>query len=485
MDQGPRVPGPNEVGWIFWLRQCLSFDIRSLALMRILVGAVVILDLLCCWSHVPLLLTDQGVYPRELLLRSRPWTFIPSIYMLCGSIETTYTFYMVHLLAAVALMLGYKTRWSSLLCFVFTVSVQMRNPWIVLGADQMIRLVLFYGIFLPWGEVWSFDECAESQAGSVPAGQVCTPMVASWKIQLALVYLAAGLAKRGLCWDDGTAIEMALQADGYSREFGLAVLNWAQQFDGLLAALTFLVGPAEALLGLLLITPWRRTQQLGFWGLVLMHIVFNSCLSLGRFGLLSVSVLSCFYLFKPKPQRVDRWQWPWGETFLGLSLVLIAAISNLNALGGKWKQSFPQLRTGLGELGLQQSWLMFVPPPNEGGYTAILARTFQGRWLNLLAPEPREFDSWQEAGIWDASVADYYQSRQRHLFFDRTTRSGQGDASSWDAELRGMVRLWEMNHREWNQRIVEAHLVRYYRTYQPGKGYSPMQSYNVRQMRFD
>src|SRR3989338_10114953 len=57
-----------------WIRPAFSIDLRSLAIFRILIGLVIVIDLICRLGDVALYYSDQGVLPREVMLNSaRPW----------------------------------------------------------------------------------------------------------------------------------------------------------------------------------------------------------------------------------------------------------------------------------------------------------------------------------------------------------------------------------------------------------------------------
>jgi len=60
-------------------------------------------------------------------------------------------------LFAVSLVLGLITRLSTLICLVGIVIVHDANPQILQGGDVLLRLLLFWSLFLPLGRMWSLD----------------------------------------------------------------------------------------------------------------------------------------------------------------------------------------------------------------------------------------------------------------------------------------------------------------------------------------
>ena len=56
------------------------------------------------------------------------------------------------------LIFGFKTRFATIMVWLFTISLIARNPAVITGAYVILRLALFWAIFLPLGAKWSIDE---------------------------------------------------------------------------------------------------------------------------------------------------------------------------------------------------------------------------------------------------------------------------------------------------------------------------------------
>ena len=54
-------------------------------------------------------------------------------------------------LAALALVLGYRTRWAVVISLVMLISLHNRAPLVLQGGDNLLLLVLFWMCFLPIG----------------------------------------------------------------------------------------------------------------------------------------------------------------------------------------------------------------------------------------------------------------------------------------------------------------------------------------------
>ena len=149
--------------------------------------------------------------------------------MLSGSWEYQALLFGVAGALACLLLVGYRTRRVTPLCWLFLISLQHRNPLINHGEDALISSLLFFAIFLPWGHRFSLDALRTSPPGK--SNRVLSMASTGYTVQVMLVYLFGALLKTSPEWRiDGTAIYYALSADGGVLPFG----QWIRQFDALL-----------------------------------------------------------------------------------------------------------------------------------------------------------------------------------------------------------------------------------------------------------
>ena len=141
-----------------------GIDLRSLAAFRIGIGALLLTDLGMRATDLTAHYTDDGIVPRSLLddrLRDS-WRW--SWHMLNGSAAFQSALFLVAAFAAAALMVGFRTRFATVVSWLLLVSLHARNPFIVNAGDVLLRVVLFWSIFLPLGAVWSIDHRYRPQA---------------------------------------------------------------------------------------------------------------------------------------------------------------------------------------------------------------------------------------------------------------------------------------------------------------------------------
>ncbi len=137
------------------LRSMFGLDLRSLALMRVALAALILWDLALATEHLRAFYTDEGVVPRSLVFGYHYPPF--RLHLLSGAASFEGLLFAVEAACAVALLLGWRTRIATVLCFVLLVSRQTRNELVLFGPDLVLRIILFWAVFLPLGERWSLD----------------------------------------------------------------------------------------------------------------------------------------------------------------------------------------------------------------------------------------------------------------------------------------------------------------------------------------
>ncbi len=186
---------------------------------------MILWDLLLRLGHSETFYSDSGVLPRTLaipLLNPNRW----SLFFFNGSSEFVTAILVVGIFAAIMMMLGVRTRVATIVLWIVVVSVQARNAHVLSGADTLMRLSLFWAMFLPLGMRWSLD----SRRTQVPDHAPSTPPIsvssfATFGIvfQTACLYLFTAIQKSGPRWhEEGTAVYYALGARDLSTSFG----NW-------------------------------------------------------------------------------------------------------------------------------------------------------------------------------------------------------------------------------------------------------------------
>ncbi|UOQ71896.1 HTTM domain-containing protein [Hymenobacter cellulosilyticus] len=247
------------------LRRPFVVDLRALALMRIALGAVILLDVGIRSTDLEAHYANMGVLPLHVLYQYCWNPYQLSLHAISGLWGVQAVLFLLEALAAVCLLLGYHTRLATLLTWLLLVSVQNRNPLIGQGGDDLLRMLLFWGLFLPWGRLYSLDARGREQPAKLTYFSAAT---VAYIVQIALVYWCTALLKSAPEWTtEGTALYYALSLDQVLMPGGKLLYPYPK----LLHFLTFATYYTELLLPFLLFIPFRVT----WWRLVFVGVMYG------------------------------------------------------------------------------------------------------------------------------------------------------------------------------------------------------------------
>ena len=176
-------------------------DLRSLALFRVGVGMVCLYDLIMAWTELRIFYTDWGVLPRNLLLEGSGYEYyLWSLHNISGVTAVIHIIFAIHLIVIIMFIFGFKTRFATLMVWIFTISLIARNPTVITGAYVILRVALFWAIFLPLGAKWSIDESLDLKEKK---SQIRISSIASFALifQIISIYFFAGMLKSDPIWD--------------------------------------------------------------------------------------------------------------------------------------------------------------------------------------------------------------------------------------------------------------------------------------------
>jgi len=231
--------------------------VRSLAAFRICLAFLLLVDLFDRGRDLRAHYADWGVLPRAPLLDLFLHPYCFSLHFINGTWQWQLFLFLLAGLFALALLLGYRTRLMTVGSWVLLVSLHNRNPFVLQGGDTLLRMSLFWAMFLPLGDRWSLDRQMERAASMEREPQrVLTWATVAVLGQVMLVYVCAGLMKTGPEWvDDHTAVYYAMSVDHLTTPLGHRLLEYPE----LMRALTYLTVKIELFAPLLLIVPIYTT----------------------------------------------------------------------------------------------------------------------------------------------------------------------------------------------------------------------------------
>lgn len=271
------------------VREIFALDYRSLSLMRMGVGAVLLWDALWRLTDFYAHYSDMGVLPRADVLQYFDSQWIFSLYFLSGNEWFAFFLLLVSALFALSMMLGYRTRFMTMLSFIMLLSVQTRNPLVLQGGDIALRVILFFMLFLPLDRRWSLDAFFHKVARPQTSGETSVAGVA-YLIQFSFIYIFSAFFKTDPVWHaEGTAVYRALQLDQFVRPLGAI---FRRQSEALLRALTRVAWYGELYGPFFLISPffsqYCRLGAVVFF--LFLQIGFNSMMRLGLFGPIMIAI---------------------------------------------------------------------------------------------------------------------------------------------------------------------------------------------------
>lgn len=157
-------------------------------------------------------------------------------------------------------VVGLFSRIAGFACLALWVSLMGRNPMLYAYPDQFAIAFCVLFALMPTGRGFSLDAKWRGKGGTVPVW--CRRLL---HFQLALVYVATGLAKHGKTWhEEGTAIYYTV-VNPYNRHFAMTGV-WATLQPWVLRPATWVTVYWELSFGLFVFANWiREARGAGKW----------------------------------------------------------------------------------------------------------------------------------------------------------------------------------------------------------------------------
>lgn len=254
------------------LKKSFSFDLRSLALYRFLLGIIVVADVIYRLEDLTNFYTDVGLVPRSIFISemAMPWSF--SLHLANGSFGFAVLMFSLHLIIGLMLVFGYKTRWAITGAFIMAVSVHNRNWLINNGGDDVLRAILFFSIFLPLNKRFSIDSALSKER--TPKDEYFSSWVLTLFLQVFLIYFVSYILKDSDIWrKDYTAYFFSSGLEIFATPFG----TWLRQFPSIGKVITFFsiylewLGPLVLCLAFVFKKSWWKVR----FSLVVLFVLFH------------------------------------------------------------------------------------------------------------------------------------------------------------------------------------------------------------------
>jgi hypothetical protein len=283
-----------------YLKDRIAIDTRALAIYRIATAILILADIFARRNRFTEFYTEQGAVPQAVAQGLHDdWIF--SLFFLSSETWVATLLFILHAFFAVLLLVGYKTKFATVVSFIFVISLDNRNPLILSYADALFRLLLFWAIFLPLGERWSVDA-----AHRVRPHRVRIASLASAAIILQMFFMYFGNAIMKLSselWRSGDATPLVFGMDHVT--WGLA--PYIQNFSTLLMFTGWIWFIMLTYLSWLLILSANRVRVIITAMFFVVHLSFALTVRIGAFAYVAMSGV---ILFLQEPF------WRWSEQIL-------------------------------------------------------------------------------------------------------------------------------------------------------------------------
>jgi hypothetical protein len=281
----------NSNAWQrFWFEPVPA---SSAALVRIAVGLICLGFALSLVPDFGTFYLDHGLLPRADAPPGRlPWgplTRAPD-WMIVST-------WVVLMASSLLVVVGWRTRLSSVLMFLALVAIQRRDPYVLNGGDNLVRLLCLYLTLIPSGVWLSLDQRRRGQHFHT------VPLIAPWgmrliQVQLCVTYLVAVATKLASdSWRDGSALAYAWRYEAVGR---LTPPAWIIDSRPIVELLTTMSMSIELAIPLLI---WSRATRT--WAIaagVALHLSIHATLQVGFF---SLAIFACYLAFVP-PEAARR-----------------------------------------------------------------------------------------------------------------------------------------------------------------------------------
>lgn len=263
------------------------------SLFRIAAGLTILHLYLTNYHQRHYLYGPEGVWPLARTLEEAHNAGAFSIYVLSRSPLFFEVVFHLGILFAALWVVGFRTRLMSLLTYVGLWSLHQRNPVLLDGGDNVVRLALLYGIFAELGAYFSLDadrlRAQRERGGDLQRikAMMHNAAILACAVQVCLVYGVAGLYKvQGELWQNGTALYYITRVGEFT---------WPGHSDGLYRSVPLVTALTYATVAFQLCFPFlfalnRHTRRLALAGAFLFHAGIGIMMGLVTFAAFMISV---------------------------------------------------------------------------------------------------------------------------------------------------------------------------------------------------
>ena len=381
------------------------------------VAVLLLADLAIRATDLNVMYTDDGMFPRAEMSRWFHPLWSWSIHSWGGSAGYEALLFGIAATLALAVLLGIQTRIAVIGSWVMLISIQHRVQPILSGAEILLRMLLFWAMFLPLANAGPLMPGGNASATPPPGGRWqglwCPWPPPAILVQMGLTWLCSAILKTNSQWLHGETLALVFAHDFYASPPAAFFL----QYPGFLRVMTVATLVLEWAALLLFVPNSPRLRLVVIGTLAALHSGMGVCLEVGLFPYVSLTGLILFLpsefwnsrLFTRLANPEDRPQQHGtlseisaqfqfgGPQFVCLICLLYVLADNINAVLNRPVAALAPERWMLLSkgLGLSQRWGMFEAAPSKDGWYVAWAKLEDGSEVDLLrhqAPDPARPD---------------------------------------------------------------------------------------------
>ncbi|PSL43320.1 vitamin K-dependent gamma-carboxylase-like protein [Chitinophaga niastensis] len=272
-----------------------------LAFLRISVALLLITQLLWLYKSLPLLYGHQALIPwpvsQAIMGNYTPnieWVAGYADYLHISPDDVLWIFIGVYLFVLVVFLLGIFTRVMAVLVWALHYMLVNTGFMSAYGVESFAHIILFYCIFMPVGNAWSFD----ARKGNKQAdNEWNTLSVRVLQLHLCIIYFFSGIEKAvGIQWWNGEAIWRTLMQDQF-KQFDMSWMAYYPWVAKIICWSTLLleIGYPFYMWG-------TASRKYGLIAIILLHLGIAVFLGLQLFAVIMI-IFSVAAFGKLKPRK--------------------------------------------------------------------------------------------------------------------------------------------------------------------------------------
>ncbi len=279
------------------LSNIFFLDTKALAIMRIAMALIILVDIATQIPFLTELFTSNGIVPPDVIASEFSLQNLRTIHTLSGELWYLVVLLIIHIGVTISRWLGWKTKTMWFFVWFMTYSFHNVNPLYQYGFDELIHITLFRTMFLPMGKVWALDAIKEFWSIEGKAYQFGS-IASIWLILhlIGLYTVAMWLRAEGIIQaENHTRLYNILHHTYMVRPIGEAIRS-SLTLSQILLWVTIIV---ESCMRLFWLIPTRRdiSRKISVSIFILRHLGLRVAMDVGLFPLASIVILLGLYSF--------------------------------------------------------------------------------------------------------------------------------------------------------------------------------------------